>query len=268
MLEILSMPFMQRAFAAAVLVAFMASLFGVFVVQRKLSFLGDGLSHSAFGGVALGLLLGIEPLAIAVPATFLVALGIVWIKRKTNIAEDTSIGIFFAVSVALGVVFLALKRNFSADAYTYLFGSVLAVSSIDLIATVIICILVVAIMIKYWKIFAYAAFDEELARSDGIRTGFADYFFTAVISLVIVISIKLVGIVLITSFLIIPAATAKLAARTFSQMTVLSICFGLSGSILGLFLSVILDLPSGAVIILFLAAEFGITALIRKFLKN
>ena len=260
MLEIFSMPFMQRAFAASVLVAFMAGLFGVFVVQRKLSFLGDGLSHSAFGGVALGLLLGIEPLTIAIPATFLVALGI--------IEEDTSIGIFFSVSVALGVVFLALKRNFTADAYSYLFGSVLAVSETDLIVTAAAAVLTVVIMLKYWKIFAYSSFDEELACADGIKTGFADYFFTAVISLVIVISIKLVGIVLISSFLVIPAAAAKLVSRTFSQMTILSVIFGIIGSIAGLLASVWLDMPSGAVIILALALEFVITAVIGKIGKR
>ena len=264
MLEIFLMPFMWRACIAAMLVAFMASLFGVFVVQRRLSFLGDGLSHSAFGGVALGLLLGIEPLSVAVPATFLVALGIVWLKRKTNLEEDTSIGIFFSVSMALGIVFLALKRNYAANADTYLFGSVLAVSKTDLIATAAVAICVVLVMMKYWKVFAYSSFDEELAKADRVKTAFADYFFTALISLVIVVSIKLVGMVLITSFLVIPAASAKLFSRTFSQMTVYSIVFGMLGSVLGLVVSVVLDLPSGALIILFLAAEFGTIALVQK----
>src|SRR5690606_36567006 len=111
---------------------FLASYYGAFVVQQRLSFLGAGLAHAAFGGVALGLLLQTEPLWVAVPFTVVVALGINWIRSTTGLAGDTAIGIFFAVAVALGIVFLSLRDDYSADVFAYLFGSILAVTPADL----------------------------------------------------------------------------------------------------------------------------------------
>ena len=113
MIELLHTAFVQRALLAGVMVGLLSSYYGAFVVQRRLSFLGDGLAHAAFGGVALGLLLGLEPLWIALPFTVAVAVGIVWVENRTRIAGDTAIGIFFATSMALGVIFLALRRSYS-----------------------------------------------------------------------------------------------------------------------------------------------------------
>ncbi len=138
MLEFLSLPFMQRALIAGILVGFLASYYGVFVVQRGLGFLGSGLAHAAFGGVALGILLDQEPLLTAVPFTILVAIGITYVKNKTNLAGDTTIGIFFSISMALGIIFIFMKRQYSSDAFNYLFGSILAVSITDVIAPAIL----------------------------------------------------------------------------------------------------------------------------------
>ena len=268
MLDILLMPFMLRAMIAGLLVAFMGSALGVFVVQRKMSFLGDGLAHAAFGGVALGLLLAVEPLAVAVPFTLLVSLAITWVKEKTRLEQDTSIGIFFAVSVALGVVFFALKENFAADAYSYLFGSILAVGTNDLVASAVMAAVTLFSLVRYWKRWAYSTFDAELAAADRVKTKRDEYLLNALVSMVIVLSIKLVGIVLIASFLVIPAATAKLVARTFADMTKLSVIFGLFGALFGIVFSVILDLPSGKVIILVLELIFAFTALIARFMNR
>ena len=131
MLEPLTLPFMQRALVGGVFVGFIASYFGVFIVQRRMAFLGSGLAHAAFGGVALGILLGVQPLWIAVPFTLAVALAIVWLRERTALAEDTAIGVLFAVSMALGIVFLSVKQGYTGDAFTYLFGSILAISQTD-----------------------------------------------------------------------------------------------------------------------------------------
>lgn len=262
-LEILAMPFMQRAFAAGVLVAIMSAFLGPFIVQRKMSFLGDGLAHAAFGGVALGLLLGFEPIYIAIPFTLLTSLGITWIKDRTSIEQDTSIGIFFAVSVALGVVFLALKDSYTVDAYAYLFGSILSISSSDVLVSLFMTIITLLAMLRYWKIWAYSTFDRELAIVDKVKVVRADMMLSALISLVIVLSVKLVGIVLIASFLIIPSASAKLISRTFTQMTIYSLIIGIVGAVLGLLLSLILDMPSGAIIILVHSTFFFILSIIH-----
>lgn len=267
MLEMLSFQFIQRALIGGIIVGFVASFYGVFIVQRKMSFLGDGLSHSAFGGIALGLLLNTEPLLIAVPFTILVSIGIVWLREKTKLELDTSIGILFAVSMALGIIFLSLKANYTVDAFSYLFGSILAIQNLDIWFGVVISLLTIICAFKYWKKWAYASFDSELAKSDKHKVLRDDYILSVLTAVTIVISIKIVGIVLIAAFLVIPAAGARLVSTTFYKMTVISVIFGISSSILGLLASYKLDVPSGALIILVQALIFVIAALF-KFLSK
>lgn len=166
MTDLLSYPFMQRALVGGILVGAMASYLGVFVVQRRLSFLGAGLSHAAFGGIALGLLLRLEPLTVAVPFTLLVAIAINWVRRHTRLAGDTAVGVFFAVAVALGLVFLSLRQQISTDAFAYLFGSILAVSNTDIGVALAMAAVVLSTLPVLWGRWAYASFDPESARAD------------------------------------------------------------------------------------------------------
>ncbi len=254
--EFFSLPFMQRALIAGVLLGFIGGLYGVFVVQRRLSFLGDGLAHAAFGGVALGLLLHNDPLWTALPFTVAVAIGITWVKRRTRLSSDTAIGIFFSVSAALGVLFLAMKRDYSVDAFSYLFGSILSVTREDLWLAFGMFGLSLLSLVR-WKAWAYATFDRDLALADGIPTDRDDYLLSILIAVTVVVAVKVVGIILVAAFLVIPAAAARMVTHRFSSMTILSCAIGVSTSIVGLVLSYYADLPSGAVIILAQAATFG-----------
>ncbi len=256
MLDALTMPFMQRALLAGLLVGFVASYYGVFVVQRGLSFLGSGLAHAAFGGVALALLLNTEPLYVAVPFTVLVALGISVLREKSQLGADTSIGIFFSVSVALGVIFLSLKREYTVDAMNYLFGSILSVTSADLWVTGALALVTVGAW-RLWGRWAFATFDRELAQADRLPLMRHDHMLTVLIAVTVVAAVKVVGIMLISAFLVIPAATARLVARTFLGMTILSVASGLVSSQLGVWGAYFLDIPAGASIILVQALLFG-----------
>lgn len=256
--------FMQRGLIAGLMVALLASYTGVFVVQRNLSFLGSGLAHAAFGGVALGLLLETEPLWVALPFTVIVALAIMVVRERTGVGGDTAVGIFFSVSVALGVVFISLRANFSAEAFSYLFGSIMLVDRLDL--WMALAVLGTAILtLPLWPKWAYATFDRELASSDRLPVSLHDYILAVLIAVIIVVSVKLVGIVLIAAFLVIPPATARLVTRTFHGMTIAAIGLSMASVIIGLRLShdvTILGrlvgwrteepqgLPSGATIIL------------------
>lgn len=260
----ISLPFMQRALIAGLLVGFLGSYYGVFIVQRKMSFMGDGLAHAAFGGIALGLLLETEPMWIAVPFTLIISFAITLIKERTNLEMDTSIGIFFALSVALGIIFISLRKHYTTDAFTYMFGSILSVNISDLIISGSMVLITIILSFHFWRNWAYATFDPELAKSDKLNVKFDDYLLSALISVSIVISIKLVGIVLIASFLVIPAASARLLTSTFYKMTILSIFFGLFSSIAGLLLSYYFDLPSGATIILVQAIIFFIAIIMKR----
>lgn len=266
MFEILSLPFMQRALIAGIFVGFLSSYYGVFIVQRGLGFLGSGLAHAAFGGVALGVLLNQEPLWIAVPFTIIVAVGITYVKDKTNLGGDTTIGIFFSVSMALGIIFIFLKREYTSDAFNYLFGSILSVTIADIVVPAIL-IIITLLLFPFWKRWAYSSFDRELAQADRIPVQLDDYLLSVLIAVTIVVSIKVVGIVLIAAFLVIPPATSRLINKSFSKMTIVSIIIGILTALIGLWVSYYLDVPSGATIILLQATLFFIVMIGRSFTR-
>lgn len=273
MFEALTLPFMQRAMAAGVMVAFLASYYGVFVVQRGLGFLGNGLAHAAFGGVALGILLDREPLWIAMPFTVIISLAITWVRHRTTLASDTVIGVFFAISMAAGIIFLSLKQEYTTDAFAYLFGSILAVTTTDLLVTGLVVLLALLAQ-PLWGRWAYATFDRNLAQADRVPVVFDEYLLAALMAVTVVVAVKVVGIVLISAFLVIPAAAARIIAKRFSVMTGLSVIFGISSAIVGLWGSYWLDIPSGATIVLLQAVIFVVClalisfAQLRRKLRN
>ncbi|MFB6249412.1 MAG: metal ABC transporter permease [Salinibacter sp.] len=256
MLEALALPFLQRALLAGIVVGALGSYYGVFVVQRRLSFLGVGLSHAAFGGVALGLLLQVNPLWTALPCTVAVALGITWVTHRSAVSSDTAIGVFFAAAMAAGVVLLTFKQSYTTDAFAYLFGSILAVRAADLWALGGIAVLA-GTTLPLWGRWAYATFDRDLARADGVPVDRDDYVLAALLAVTVVAAVKVVGIVLAAAFFVIPAAAARLLTRTFARMTVLAVGLGATTAAAGLLGSYALDLPSGAAIILTQTAVFG-----------
>lgn len=263
MFDILAYPFMRYALVAGILVGFLASYYGVFVVQRGLSFLGDGLAHAAFGGVALGILLSVQPLWIAVPFTIIVAIGITWVRNRTRLASDTVIGIFFALSMALGVVFLYLKTGYSVDAFNYLFGSILAVTPTDL-AVIAVVTAATLCTIPLWGRWAYATFDREMGLVGRLPVLGDDYFISVLIAVTVVVSVKVVGIVLVAAFLVIPAATGRIMARTFAGMTIYSMVIGILTALVGLLASFRLNIPSGATIVITQGIIFAALMLLTK----
>lgn len=263
MFDIFYFPFFQKAIIAGFFVGFLSGYYGVFIVQRRMGFLGSGLAHSAFGGVAIGIFFNLQPLFIAVPFTILVAIAITYVKTKTKLAEDTTIGIFFSISMAIGIIFIFLKKNYSSDAFNYLFGSILAVSNNDLFIISIVSLITI-FLLPYWQRWAYSTFDKELALSDKISVLFDDYLLNILIATTIVVSIKIVGIVLIAAFLVIPAATARILANTFAKMTVISILIGILSALIGLLLSYFINIPTGATIILLQALIFFLIMIFYK----
>ena len=263
MTDMLELSFMRYALAAGVLLSALAGYFGVFVVQRRMSFLGAGLGHAAFGGIALGLLLDTQPLWVAIPFTVIVAISISWVKDHTRLAGDTAIGIFFSVSVALGILFLSLAGGRNADAFSYLFGSILSVTSSDLWVSSGLVLIGLSSLPRLWGNWAYATFDTEAAKIGAISTRRDDLLLIVLLSLTIVVSLKVVGILLVAAWIVVPAASARLLATTFAGMTILSVAFAVTSTVVGLFLSYALDLPSGAIIVLVQAAVFVVAMILQ-----
>lgn len=282
LLEAFSLPFMQRALIAGVAIAAACGLLGVFVVQRRLSFLGDGLAHAAFGGLGLGAFVAVagglagaealvrQPLLIALPFALLVALGIAWLRDRTDLSSDTAIGVFFAVSVALGVLFFSIlppDAEVGVDVLDILFGSILGIRSSDLVLIVTVSAAALALLVALWGRLAYATFDEELARTDGVRARRLEVALFALAAVVIVVSTLVVGVILMAAFLVIPAAAARLWSRSLVEMSLLSVAVGVLSTVVGLALSFLLDVPSGSAIVLVQALMF-VAALIAARLRD
>ena len=268
--------FMQRAVLAGLLIALMCALLGVFVVQRRLSFLGDGLAHAAFGGMGIGAFVIVSsglltqgaallrnPLWIAVPFALLTGLGIAWVRDRTELSSDTAIGVFFAVSVALGVLFFSRIHpdvNIGVNVMDLLFGSILAVRVSDLAIIAAVAAVSVTLLVALWGRLAYATFDDELARTDGVRSRALEYLLFGLAAVVIAVSATVVGIILMAAYLVIPAAAARIWARSMIGMTGIALAIGTTTTLAGLAGSYLFDLPTGSAIILTQALVFVLAA--------
>jgi len=264
MLEVLSSPFMQKAFLAGILVSLLTGLISVFIVLRKKSFIGAGISHAAFGGVAIGFFTGLNPLLTAIIYSIAVAIGIESTGRKGRISEDVSIGIFYSVSMALGVALVSLSKSYNVDLFGYLFGNILAITQTDIILTVITFVLVSGFIVIFLKDLFLSAYNEELAQISGVHVVFLNNLFLISLAVSIVISIRIVGIILVSALLVIPGATARLFAKGLVSMIVLSCLTGVVSVISGLLISYEYDIAPGASIVLVSAFIFFLSLVLKK----
>jgi len=264
MIEILSSSFMQKALFVGIIVSFVSGLVSVFVVLRKMSFIGAGISHAAFGGVAIGFFTGLNPVITAIFYCIAVALGIEVVSRKGKISEDTSIGIFFASSMALGIVLISLSKEYTVDLFGYLFGNILAITDGEVLLSLFTAVVVIVGMLLFLKEIFLITYNEEIARVSGISVKAINIFFLVVLSVSIVISMKIVGIILISALLVIPGATAQLFARNLYSMVFISCGIAMLSTILGLFLSYEFDIAPGGSIVLTAATLFFAALVIKK----
>jgi zinc transport system permease protein len=265
----LGQAFLQRALVAGLALGTAGALLGVFVVQRGLGLVADGLAHATFGGLALGLLLGATPdraIWIALPFTVVVALGIQQLRRRTTLGGDVATGVFFAVSFAAGVLFLGLRAPSAppANVEALLFGSLLAVSPESLVVTGLVSALVVALLLGVGPQLADATIDPQLARLSGVRVALLESLLLAVTALVVVVGVKTIGVVLVSAFVVIPAATAQLLGRTLGAILALSLATSLCATVSGLLASYHLNVAPGATIILVLGAIFLVALSLRR----
>jgi len=264
MTEILSYGFMQRAFIAGIAMALFAGVISTFIVLRRVSFLGSGISHAAFGGVAIGFFLGINPLTTALIYCIAVAFAIEIISSKGKLAEDTAIGVFFSGSMAMGVVLISLSKSYTIDLFGYLFGSILAISNEETYIAVGMAAAGIIVFSLIMKDLMFITFNEELAIINGIPVRLMKACFLLSMAVVIVIGIKIVGIVLISALLVVPGATAKLLGQKFYGMILISAIVAVISTVSGLVVSYVYDLASGGTIVLVLVLFFGIAFLFRK----
>jgi len=256
--------YMQRAFLAALIVGTLCSTIGVYVVLRKLAFIGDGIAHASFAGVVVAYIRGLDYYVGAAIVAIVTALGIGFVNRRGNVSLDTAIGVLFTGAFALGVFLMSRLQNYAVDLQSFLFGNILAVSRGDLILIVVLSALVVASMVLLYRPLLYTSFDPVVAEASGINAGFVSYALLVLLALTIIISLETVGIVLVAALLVTPAASAYQLTRRFTRMLALSAVIGATCAVLGLYASYYLQAASGATIVLLATAFFFVSMFVGR----
>ena len=248
--------FMVRALIVSVLVGVMCPLLGVYVVTRGLGFMADALAHSVLPGMVGAFILGVSPFLGAIPMAIAVALVSGYLIRRAGVGEDTSVGIIFAGLFALGLTMLTAAKGIPVNLEDILLGQVLAVSQTDVYVTLGLSAFVLVATYALHKEMLFASFDQTGASVVGLPTDKLEYALLALLAIVIVLALQAVGIVLVISMLITPAATALLIVRNFQHAMALAVAFGVGAAVAGLYISYHFNLPSGPVMALVVAAFF------------
>ncbi|PTL40524.1 metal ABC transporter permease [Alkalicoccus saliphilus] len=248
--QLMMYPYLQSALLTALLVGVICGVIGCFIILRGMALMGDAISHAVLPGVVFSYMLGTSMFIGAFITGVVTALAIGFISRNSRIKDDAAIGIMFTAMFALGIVVMTSLRGTSVDLMHYLFGNVLAVSSVNFVITLIIGVIVLVSVLLFYRPLLLSTFDETMARAAGLPVKWIHYLFMLLLSLVTVASLQTVGIILVVAMLITPGATAYLLTDRFPVMLVLSAFFGALSAVIGLFFSVMYDVASGASIVL------------------
>lgn len=264
MLEIFQFGFMQRALIAGIMIALICSTIGTFIVLKRLSMIGDGLSHIALGGIALGLFLNVYPVFSALVFSVLSAVGINSL-RKARIYGDVAIALFFSAGLSVAVVILSLANGFNVDLFSYLFGSILTVNETDLGVMLVLGIFTLSIMSIFYKELFYITFDEISAKASGIPVEKLNTMLVVLTAITVVVSLKIVGILLVSSLLVVPVATGLQLSRNFRETIISSMIFAVFSVIAGLVISYNFNLAAGGAIVLTSVIVFLIVIIYKKY---
>lgn len=267
LLDLLQQPFMLRALYGGLIVAILCAVVGVFVTLKNESFMADAVAHASLSGVALAFLLAWQPIPLALLVGVIMAIGITYLKKNSTISADSLIGIFYSVLFALGIVLINLNQSYQPELSTYLFGSILSISWVDILYSVITLTATTTVIGLMYHKFVYMTFDPEAAQIRGINTHALEYLLSILSSITIIVSIKIVGIILVAALLIIPATTAKLLAKSFTQMIPIALLYSIFTTLAGIFVSYYLDTPTGATIVLFSGLLFSLIFILKKLTK-
>jgi manganese/iron transport system permease protein len=260
--EPLEAAFMQRAMVAALLVALVGGVIGTFVVLKGLAFIGDALAHSAFAGVATAFVLGGSIYIGSIVAGVLTALAIGWVSRRGRISFDTAIGILFVGAFSFGIMLISASRSYTVDLFSFVFGDVLGVGPADLRIMALLAMLVLAVVVVFYRELLFTAYDPTMAAASGVPVTAVQYGQLALLALATVVALKVVGIVLVVAMLVTPAATAQLLVRRVPAMMAVAVACGSVAAIAGLYVSYYANVASGAAIVLVATGMFVLALLL------
>jgi zinc transport system permease protein len=266
-LHFLSYAFIQKAYFAGTFIAVLCSILGLFLVLRKLSLIGDGLAHVSFGAIALGLFFGFYPFSVAIPIVVAGSYFILRLTERAKIYGDAAIGIVSSIGIASGVILASISKGFNVDLFSYLFGNILAISTQEVYLSLGLSLIVLLIVLLLYNDLLSVTFDEEFAKLTGVKSDRINLVLTFLTAITVVLAIKVVGIMLVSALLILPAVTALQLARGFKAAMLISTIDAVASVLSGITLSFFFDVPAGATIVLMNAAFFALALLYKKTTK-
>jgi len=267
-LQFLHYTFIQRALVAGCFIALLCAALGVLLVLRRLSLIGDGLAHVTFGTAALGLLLKMQPVFVSVPLVVLASLGILKLTEKARIHGDAAIGMVSALGVSGGVLLASLAAGFNVDLFSYLFGNILSVTPTEVGMSIALSVIVIAVIIYFYRPLLSISFDEEFARASVINTSAINNLVAVLTGVTVVLAMRLVGIMLTSALLILPAVGAFQVARSFKSTMAVAVSIALLSVLIGVFLSFVFNLPTGALIVLLNLCFFVLLYTVGRHLRK
>ncbi len=266
-LSLLSNTFIQRALLVGVLVALCAALLGVVLVLKRYSLIGHGLADVGFASLSLALALGLPPLLVSAPVVVAASFVIMAVSQKKGTSGDVAIGIAATASLSFGVIVTALTKGFNTDVYSYMFGSILAVGDIDILMSAVLAALVVGLFVLFYNRLFIITCDEAFAKASGINITLYQFLIAFLTALTVVVGMRIMGTLLISSLVIFPAVTARKVARSFRSLVVISAIVSVFCLVAGIFTSYYLDLPAGASIVAVNIAVMLVTGAVSKAAK-
>jgi zinc transport system permease protein len=263
-ISLLGYRFFQYALLGGSIAALVCSLIGVFVILRKESMIGDGVAHISFGGIALGLFLGVNPLITALIVAVLSVLAIGYMRRHGLAQGDSAIAVMLAVGFSTGLILISLAGGFNVDLFSFLFGSILTIGTSDLILITGLGLISIVVVGVFYKELLSITFDEEASRLMGIPVVVLSTILDILVAVTIVLSIKVVGMILVAAMLVIPGLTALQLGRSFRNTVIFAILFGVMSVVFGIFASAVFNVAASGVIVFTLVAFFLLITMWRR----
>jgi len=261
--DIFQYSFIIRGMEAGMIVAFIAPLIGIFLVLRRYSLIADTLSHVSLAGIAIGLFLGINPVLTALATTVLASLGIERLRDSKKIYGESALALFLSGSLALAIVLLSLAHGFNTNLFNYLFGSIITVTEQDVYVIAFLAVIVVTLLLAFYKELVYVTFDEEAAQVSGIRTRLVNIILIVLAALTVSLAIPIVGVLLIAALIVIPVVTALQLRKSFIQTVVSAEIISFFSVLSGIIVSFYLNLSTGGTIVLIMLAIFVLVLMVK-----
>ena len=266
-MNLLSYTFMQRAILCGIAISFSAALIGVILTLKNYSMIGHGLGEVGFAALALAVALNLPPIAVSIPIVIIAAIIIMFISQKKGESADIIIALVATGALAFGVIITAFTSGFGTDSYNYMFGSILAMNTGDVILSIILTVLSIGIYIAFYNRLFLVTFDEKYAKTTGINVTFYQFLIALLTALVVVVGMRMMGTMLISSLIVFPAIIAKKFTTSFKGLVAMSVLTSIICFIIGIFTSFFLNMPTGAGIVLVYIILLAISSLCCKLAK-